>query len=171
MNINTAQAHFIVLHGKNNPNISHERLVDILKGIFLIEKLDISRYGNARGKIVKFSDKNFLKYLQENPSNSIELYAGTNAYNYEDVPANNWGLMTAYFPQEHTLVVAKAIDSKITKDGWCQKIISRPELLALFDYGYAYSTSIPYGLGFAIGLYAEDEYHDILDFDNMERSE
>ena len=169
-NVSNRQADFVVLHFAERRRPGASEIFEVFREIFLAENCCIERIGGKSGKIVKYSDATAKRLIADASDSSIEMFGGENTFKYSDLPSS-WKLMLTFFPKRNLIVVGKAAPALggSLDEKWVFYIIAKVELMVAVNYGYAYSTSIPYGVGYAIGFYREDEYHDIVDFDESDR--
>jgi hypothetical protein len=164
------QADFLVLHSIEGRPYNMIKVVDLFQQMFLADDCRIEWAGGKGGKLVRCSKAVLGKIISDASDSSIELFGGENIFGY-DGPRDGWRLMSAFFPKKNLILVGRAASA--AGEGldveWVHGTVAKLEAIVNVQYGYAYSSSIPHGVGYAIGVFCADKYHDILDFDESDR--
>lgn len=120
----------------------------------------ISRCGGRGKKIIKYSEKKYLKDLHDGALGEIELYSdpiweesgGSEMLNcnFSAVLSSEAGLLLCAYSEKMKLEAL--VESFYAFDRWWES----------FDYIYSYGESHAYGFGYARGIYMPDENHPLM---------
>jgi hypothetical protein len=153
------KANFLVLH--EFELLETINIMNFLKELLIIDGENFNGFAGAAGKIKFNIPKNI------NFQSNFSLYYGSGV-EYKSNPSENWKSIVTYNNNEKSLCLGfqtEFDDIAEWSKGVLRKIIQSSGLLY---YGYGYHETIPFGQGYAVGVYCEDENHDIIDFDSSE---
>ena len=151
---------FLVAHPEPNARLSVADFDADLRGWMYKAGEQINRCGGRGKKIIKYSEKKYLKDLHDGALGEIELYSspiwkesgGSEMLNcnFSAVLSGEAGLLLSAFSEKMKLETL--VESFYEFDRWFES----------FDYIYAYEESHAYGVGYASGIYMLDENHPLI---------
>lgn len=118
----------------------------------------VERYGSKRGKVVKFSQRNYEKMLYAPETDSIELFSRRIVPpDDETCEVTNCDALAVHDPAVSLLLAIRA--SKLPLQQLFNASASIPGLFEHCEYVYGYSETLGYGTGYARGYRQLDEAH------------
>lgn len=87
----------------------------------------------------------------------------------QDSPSDNWEFMCFHDNESKTICIGDANSKNDSIKEWSISILNcliNQDINT--DYSYSYHETIPFGQGYAVGVFCEDDEHDITDFDTAE---
>lgn len=151
---------FLVAHPRPHEVLSVANFDADLRAWMYKAGEQISRCGGRGKKIIKYSEKKYLKDLHDGAIGEIELYSdriweesgGSEMLNcnFSAVLSGEAGLLLSAFSEKMKLEAL--VESFYEFDRWSES----------FDYIYSYGESHAYGFGYARGIYMLDEKHPLM---------
>lgn len=131
-----------------------------LRGVFANLERNVDRFGNSRGKVVKYSEKNLHKSLLHPENGGVELFSQPVLAKDECEEVFNCEL-AALFSRDRGLAITASsnifsIEDLLTASSACCGFLDR------FDYLYGYRETQAFGTGFARGYHLVDQEHPLL---------
>ena len=117
----------------------------------------VERYGNKRGKVVKFSQRNYEKMLFAPETDSIELFSPRIVPPDEADETTNCDALVVY--SSGSLFVLAIRASKLALAPLFDAARAIPGLFEHCEYMYCYAETQGYGTGYALGYRQLDEAH------------
>ncbi|MEG2033808.1 MAG: hypothetical protein RR376_24415, partial [Janthinobacterium sp.] len=151
------QFHFLVGEfKKNTPFIAAAASAQLFAWFAHIGE-SVERYGNKRGKIVKFSQRNYEKMLFAPETNSIGLLSPRIVPPDEADEAVNCDAQAMYSSDSELILSICA--SKLALAPLFDGARAIPGLFEHCEYVYCYAETQGYGTGYALGYRQIDEAH------------
>lgn len=117
----------------------------------------VERYGNKRGKIVKFSQRNYEKMLFAPDTESFDLFSPRIVPPDEAYEATNCDALAIYSSRSELVLAIRA--SKLSLAQLFDGARAIPGLFEHCEYVYCYAETQGYGTGYALGYRQLDEAH------------
>ncbi|WP_025129837.1 hypothetical protein [Pseudomonas sp. PH1b] len=151
-----------LLSGEAVTGAEHD-LIEIsssLQGVFANLERNVDRFGNSRGNVVKYAEKNLHRSLLHPENAGVELFSQPVLAKDECDEVFNCEL-TALFSLDRGLSISASSNifssaDLLTASSACSGFLDR------FDYLYGYRETQAFGTGFARGYHLVDQEHPFL---------
>ena len=151
------QYHFLVGEFKKNTPFDPAAASAQLFAWFALIGEPVERYGSKRGKVVKFSQRNYEKMLFAPDTNSIELLSPRTVRPDDADEVTNCDALAVY--SSDSSLVLSIRSSKLALAPMFDAARARPGLFDHCEYVYCYAETQGYGTGYAFGYRQLDEAH------------
>lgn len=151
------QYHFLVGEFKKNTAFDPAAASVQLFAWFAQIGEPVERYGNKRGKVVKFSQRNYEKMLFAPETDSIELFSPRIVPPDEADETTNCDALVVY--SSGSLFVLAIRASKLALAPLFDAARAIPGLFEHCEYVYCYAETQGYGTGYALGYRQLDDAH------------
>lgn len=151
---------FLVAHPEPHASLNVADFDADLRGWMYKAGEQINRCGGKGKKIIKYSEKKYLKDLHDGTLGEIELYSdpiweesgGSEMLNcnFSAVLSGREGLLLSAFSEK--IKLEALVESFYNFERWFES----------FDYIYSYAESHAYGFGYTRGIYMPDESHPLM---------
>ena len=151
------QYHFLVGEFKKNTPFDPAAASAQLFAWFALIGEPVERYGSKRGKVVKFSQRNYEKMLFAPDTNSIELLSPRTVRPDDADEVTNCDALAVY--SSDSSLVLSIRSSKLALAPMFDAARAIPGLFDHCEYVYCYAETQGYGTGYAFGYRQLDEAH------------
>ena len=151
------QYHFLVGEFKKNTPFDPAAASAQLFAWFAQIGEPVERYGSKRGKVVKFSQRNYEKMLFAPDTNSIELLSPRTVPPDDADEVTNCDALAAYSSDSSLVLSIRA--SKLALAPLFDAARAIPGLFDHCEYVYCYAETQGYGTGYAFGYRQLDKAH------------
>lgn len=156
-------ANFFVAH-----NVSVQKDILSVKNAFqeLFRKKDLE-INMTSGKSGKIKSASKVSNKETDYLHSYSFLAVS--ADQQNIPSENWDFMCFHDNESKTLCIGDAKSKEIDIKDWSGEILKiLTDKKVNLDYCYAYHETLAFGQGYAVGVFCEDDKHDITEFEVAE---